>query len=90
MSAKTVYLPTDLVLDVTVDRMMTWKDLRGAIPWNAVGRWAGGDRYARAWTATGILPTGAADLCRAQPTLWQSEEAAAHFLKRQSGHAPNR
>jgi hypothetical protein len=82
-ASKTVYLLTGLVLDITVDRTMTWNELRGATPWNAVGRWTGGDRHALAWEATGILPTGAADLCRAHPTLWQSEEAAAHFLKRQ-------
>jgi hypothetical protein len=68
---KRVYILNDLVLDITVDEVTSWKELR-----------QGGSRYERAWAATGILPTGAADLHRAHPNLWATVKAAERALEK--------
>jgi hypothetical protein len=69
---KRVFILNDLVLDITVDEVSSWKELRH-----------GGSRYARAWAATGILPTGAADLHRAHPDLWETVKAAGRALEKE-------
>jgi hypothetical protein len=75
---KTVYVLSNLVLDIDVDMVVSWPDLR-----------AGGNRYIRAWIDTGILPSGAADLHRAHPSLWASVKAAERYLERYAISTPN-
>jgi hypothetical protein len=75
---KTVYVLNNLALDIDVDMVVSWPDLR-----------AGGNRYIRAWIDTGILPTGAADLHRAHPSLWASVKAAERYLERNAISTPN-
>lgn len=75
-----IALLNELCLDVTYDRILSHRELV-----------AGGDRWERAWKASGILPLGAADLHRAHPDLFTSEEAARVALKRarKGGQTPN-
>jgi Toprim domain-containing protein len=75
---KTVYVLNDLALDIDVDMVVSWPDLRG-----------GGNRYIRAWADTGILPNGAADLHRVHPSLWSSVKAAKGYLDRHPISTPN-
>jgi hypothetical protein len=75
---KTVYVLNDLALDIDVDLVVGWPDLR-----------VGGNRYIRAWVDTGILPNGAADLHHAHPSLWSSVKAAKGYLDRHPISTPN-
>jgi hypothetical protein len=71
---------TNLVLDLTVDRALTWPELRPG-------------KFAYAFAQHGVLPLSASDLCRAFPTLWptaKEAENAVAYLDKNTLNAPNR
>lgn len=68
---RTILLLTDLVLDVTVDRVMRWQHLR-----------AGGTVFQRIWDTTGVLLTSPADLAAAHPDFFPSAAAAKKAVQR--------
>ncbi len=77
VAPKHVFVLTSVVLDLTVDHLLPWTEMRD-----------GGTRFQRAWRATGILPLGAALLHAAHPEQWSSQDSAEHDLKRlgKGGH----
>jgi hypothetical protein len=70
---KHIYLLTSIPVDITVDKVVSWKDLC-----------AGGTRFERAWQANGILSGNPEHLHLMHPTIWGSVDAAAHDLKRKA------
>ncbi len=71
VEVKAIYLLTSVPVDITVDRLLSWKELHDD-----------GSRFERAWQASGVLPLGAAFLRKTHPTLWETEKAAEHALQR--------
>jgi hypothetical protein len=63
-----VFVLNNLPLDLTVDRAMTWPELRP-------------DKFAKAYARHGILPLSPGDLSHCFPDLWKSEAAAKDALR---------
>lgn len=63
--ARSIILLTSIVVDVTVDRVFTWADLR-----------KGGCRLTRAFGRFGVVPEHSGELARCFPDLWPSKNAA--------------
>ncbi len=75
---KPVFLLTSIPCDVTVDRAMTWADVRD-----------GGSRLERAFARTGgVLPLSYSELARVFPDLWCSPKAAERDLARLPENTP--
>jgi hypothetical protein len=70
-----IILLTNLPLDVTVDQVVPWKDLRPA-------------RFAIAYARGGVLPLSASELARCFPDLWRTPKAAEHALHRSRLNTP--
>jgi hypothetical protein len=64
-----IILLTNLPVDVTVDRVLPWADLRPS-------------RFVQAFARRGVLPLSTRDLTRSFPDLWSSEAAARKDLQR--------
>jgi hypothetical protein len=63
-----VFVLNNLPLDLTVDRAMTWPELRPS-------------KFAKAYARHGVLPLSPVDLTRCFPDLWKSEAAAKEALR---------
>lgn len=64
-----IILLTNVVADVTVDRVMAWRDLRN-----------GGSRFDKL-AAAGLLPLSPAGLHAVRPDLWSTVKAADRYLE---------
>lgn len=74
---KRVILMTNIVCDITVDRLLSWRE--------AV---AGGDRLSLAWQRSGgVLPLAYAELSGRFPELWGSENAARSWFRGKSSES---
>jgi hypothetical protein len=58
---------TNLALDLTVDQVMPWSELRPS-------------KFAHAFARHGVLPLSAGDLCRGFPDLWPTKKEAENAL----------
>lgn len=75
---KSVFLLTNIPCDITIDRVVSWPELR-----------AGGSRLERAFSRTGgVLPLSYAELARVFPDLWRSAKAAEGDLARDPENTP--
>jgi hypothetical protein len=63
-----VFVLNNLPLDLTVDRTLTWSELRPG-------------SFAKAYARYGLLPLSACDLARCFPDLWRSESVARDAVK---------
>jgi hypothetical protein len=63
-----VFVLNNLPLDLTVDRAMTWPELRPG-------------KFAKAYARHGVLPLSPGDLTRCFPDLWKSEAVAKEALR---------
>jgi hypothetical protein len=63
-----VFVLNSLPLDLTVDRTLTWSELRPG-------------SFAKAYARFGVLPLSPGDLTRCFPDLWRSESAAREAVK---------
>jgi hypothetical protein len=63
-----VFVLNNLPLDLTVDRAMTWPELRPS-------------KFARAYARHGVLPLSPGDLSRCFPDLWKSQAVAKEALR---------
>ena len=63
-----VFVLNNLPLDLTVDRTMTWPELRPG-------------KFAKAYARHGVLPLSPGDLTHCFPDLWKSEAAAKDALR---------
>jgi hypothetical protein len=63
-----VFVLNNLPLDLTVDRAMTWPELRPG-------------KFAKAYARHGVLPLSPGDLTHCFPDLWKSEAAAKEALR---------
>ena len=63
-----VFVLNNLPLDLTVDRAMTWPELRPG-------------KFAKAYARHGVLPLSPGDLTHCFPDLWKSDAAAKAALK---------
>jgi hypothetical protein len=63
-----VFVLNNLPLDLTVDRAMTWPELRPG-------------KFAKAYVRHGVLPLSPGDLTLCFPDLWKSEAAAKEALR---------
>ncbi|EPX75703.1 hypothetical protein [Salipiger mucosus] len=70
-SPVTVFLLAELVLDVTVDRVERWIDLK-----------KGGNRPSRAIEAAGVLPLSDSEAPRLLPGIWRARQTAQEDLPR--------
>jgi hypothetical protein len=91
---KHVYLLGNLVLDLTVDCALTFRELvtelTGVID-NGVagqGRRLGGDRLREAYRRGGVLPLSRSELVRCFSDLWRSERAARDDLDKLADSPP--
>jgi hypothetical protein len=77
---KSIYLLSNLPLDIDVDQLLSWKELI-----------AGGSRIERAWQRQthGVLPLNAEWLATNHPDLWPSREAAKKDVARKGGQSSN-
>ena len=74
---KHVYILCSIPVNITVDRLMTWREMQ-----------AGGSRLERMGIEDGIVPLNGPMLHRMRPDLWISDEAARHEIKK--GESANR
>jgi hypothetical protein len=63
-----IFVLNNLPLDLTVDRALTWSELRPG-------------KFVLAFAREGVLPLSARDLGHCFPDLWRSEKAAADALR---------
>jgi hypothetical protein len=63
-----VFVLNNLPLDLTVDRAMTWPELRPG-------------KFAKAYARHGVLPLSPGDLTRCFPDLWKSEAVAKEAVR---------
>ena len=63
-----VFVLNNLPLDLTVDRALTWPELRPG-------------KFAKAFARHGVLPLSPGDLTRCFPDLWKSEAVAKEALR---------
>jgi hypothetical protein len=71
---------TSLALDLTVDQVMPWSELRPG-------------KFAHAFARHGVLPLSAGDLCRGFPDLWPTKkeaENAVGYATRNTLNSPNK
>ncbi|UWR10910.1 hypothetical protein [Sulfitobacter mediterraneus] len=64
-----VILMSPVVIDLTVDQVIAWKDFKN-----------GGTRIERALQSTNVLPLSATECARRHPSIWSSKSAAQRDL----------
>jgi hypothetical protein len=71
-----VFVLNNLPLDLTVDRALTWPELRPG-------------KFAKAYARHGVLPLSAVDLTHCFPDLFRNKKAAEHALSAAQKTTPN-